>query len=1023
MKELRSLADDAIVEFLGTVEMFSAFSAADLQHLATYVDSRWYEFGEPVFEAGQKNAGLYVIRSGTVRLFSEDNGKEVSQGVRKAGDVVAEIGALREHAHDVSARASTKTEVLFLSREAIASVLATNKDAAAFLTSYTAIRMAGGVVGRLFELKGKVDQAELAQLVRSLGVKRVEAGATILTQGSSEDRRLYVVRQGKVKITREEEGTQYPIGIARQGEFFGEFAALNPGEQPASVVAETDVLLLVIPTDTLRLLLERKPQIKEFLESRVNAAERELERQKQLAERRGRRLLLDLAGRTGAGEKVIPRFELVEQAEEADCGAACLAMISKHYGIAITLGKLREMANVTTEGATLDSLARVGESLGFTARGMKCTYESMLGFELPFIAHWEGYHYIVVYGVSKRHVWVADPARGFAKMTAADFEKGWTGTCLLFSPSADLSQARAGQSPWMRFVRYLAPFKHIIGYVAMATLVIELLGVVPPIIVQNILDRVVVHQNLNLLHVLIVGLIIVHVFTRLTTLMRGFLANFIRRNLDFEMISGFFRHTLSLPLDFFNRRRTGDIFARFQENMKVRNFLTESTVSTLLNALMAFIYFIVMFMYSVKLAFLLIAFLIPMGFLTVMVTPRIKQYARRAFETSTDAESVLMETLSGAETVKAMGIERPMRMRWESRYAKALDVQYRAQRFDLLVGFTGQMLSAASSVVILWIGASLVLNGQLTIGQLIAFTMLMGSAMAPVMGLIGLWDQLQETGVAMERLGDVLDLDPEQKPQEIESRIMLPSLKGDIRFDNVFFRYGGKENRFVLENIRFSIESGQMIAIVGQSGSGKTTLAKLVAGFYAPTEGSIYVDGYDMSLVEKEYYRAQLGYVMQNNLLFSGTVAENIAAGEENPDRRRVVEVAKMADAHNFISAMPIGYEQIVGERGMGLSGGQMQRLCIARALYHDPRVLILDEATSALDSQSESNILRNMQDVLKGRTSIVIAHRLSTIMNADKILVLYNGSIVEEGAHRELIERKGMYHQLVQKQMMSSAA
>ena len=226
----------------------------------------------------------------------------------------------------------------------------------------------------------------------------------------------------------------------------------------------------------------------------------------------------------------------------------------------------------------------------------------------------------------------------------------------------------------------------------------------------------------------------------------------------------------------------------------------------------------------------------------------------------------------------------------------------------------------------------------------------------------------------------------------------------------------------MLENIKLEIKPGQLVAIVGQSGSGKTTLAKLIAGFYPPVEGAIYVDGYDLNVVDKEYYRSQLGYVMQNNLLFSGTVADNIAAGEENPDRRRAVDVAKLADAHAFISAMPLGYDQVVGERGMGLSGGQMQRLCIARALYRDPRVLILDEATSALDSQSESNILRNMQSVLKERTSIVIAHRLSTIMNADKILVLYNGSIVEEGKHDELVARRGMYQQLVQKQMMGAA-
>jgi len=264
-------------------------------------------------------------------------------------------------------------------------------------------------------------------------------------------------------------------------------------------------------------------------------------------------------------------------------------------------------------------------------------------------------------------------------------------------------------------------------------------------------------------------------------------------------------------------------------------------------------------------------------------------------------------------------------------------------------------------------------------------------------------------------------MEPEQKVEDISSRVILPDLQGDIRLDGVYFRYGGNETDYVLENISFNIEPGQLVAIVGQSGSGKTTLAKLLVGFYKQTEGKITVDGYDMEVVDKEYYRNQIGYVMQSNLLFSGTIAENIASGEDNPDRRKIVAVAKQADAHGFISNMPLGYEQIVGERGMGLSGGQMQRLCIARALYHDPRLLIFDEATSALDTQSESNILNSMQDILKGRTAVVIAHRLSTIMRADKILVLYKGAIAEEGSHTELVERKGMYYQLVQKQMASA--
>jgi ATP-binding cassette subfamily B protein len=270
----------------------------------------------------------------------------------------------------------------------------------------------------------------------------------------------------------------------------------------------------------------------------------------------------------------------------------------------------------------------------------------------------------------------------------------------------------------------------------------------------------------------------------------------------------------------------------------------------------------------------------------------------------------------------------------------------------------------------------------------------------------------------MERLGDVLDMEPEQKPGDVASRVVLPDLQGEVRLENVYFRYGGNETAYVLENISLDIRPGELVAIVGRSGSGKTTLAKLLVGFYPPSEGKIMIDGYEMSVIDKDYYRAQVGYVMQSNLLFSGTIAANIASGDDSMDRRRIEEVAKMADAHAFIAKLPLGYEQVVGERGMGLSGGQVQRLCIARALYHDPRLLVFDEATSALDTQSESNIIGNMNEILKGRTAVIIAHRLSTIMRADKILVLYEGAVVEQGRHEELVERRGMYYQLVQKQL-----
>ena len=1003
---------------LASAEILTPLAPAELEALAAQAEIRSYGFGDTVCSAGDPAPGLMLVKSGSVRVFTVEAGKEISMGVKKQGDFFAEIAMLREYRHESSVRASGRTELLVIPREAIAPVIAGNLPARDFITSYVAISSAGGFVTKLFDLRGKVGKGELEELVRSVGVKRIAAGREILKQDSREDRRLYVIRSGEVRLVRSDAGSEYPLAVLGQGEIFGEKACLMRQEQVASAIAATDTTLLVIPEKTVHQVLERNSRLREVLEERMRHIERELERQKRLAERRRRPVMLDLQSRAGLNERLIRRFPLVEQAEEMDCGAACLAMLCRHYGIPITLGKLRELANVTTEGATLDSLARVGETLGFTTRGMQCTYDSLLGFELPFIVHWEGYHYVVVYGISSERVWVADPALGFRKMSVREFERGWSGTCLVFTPGQDQAQLVASRSPWIRFVGYLKPYKKILTQVFIATFVIQLLGIVPPLIIQNVLDGVIVHQNVSLLHLLIVGLIIANLFSQIMATIRAYLANFMVRNMDFTMMSQFFKHTMSLPFSFFAKRKTGDILARFQENQTIRAFLTESTVTTLLNLLMVFIYFSIMFVYNVKLTLLLIGFVIPIVALTVIATPRVKAYAREVFTASTDAQAFLMEALGGVETIKGMGMERPVRLKWEKKYVKALETQYRAQAFHIWVGLASQLLNAAVTISILWVGANLVLARELTIGQLIAFNALMGSVLAPLMGLVGLWNLLNDAGVAMERLGDVLDMEPEQKASDIASRVVLPDLKGQIRLENVYFRYGGNETAYVLENISLDIHPGELVAVVGRSGSGKTTLAKLLVGFYPPSEGKLVVDGYDMSVIDKDSYRSQVGYVMQSNLLFSGTIAANIASGDESPDRRRIEEVAKMADAHPFIAKLPLGYEQVVGERGMGLSGGQVQRLCIARALYHDPRLLVFDEATSALDTQSESNIMSNMNEILKGRTAVIIAHRLSTIMRADKILVLYEGAVVEQGRHEELVERRGMYYQLVQKQL-----
>ena len=766
--------EQTLAGFLASVEILSPLSPAELDILAEQAQSRFYAFGDTVCSAGEAAAGLFVVKTGSVRVFTEENGKEISMGVRKTGEVFAEIAMLREHQHESSVRASGKTELLVIPREVLAPLIAGNMAARDFVTSYVAISSAGGFVTKLFDLRGKVSKAELEDLVRSVGVKRVAAGREILKQDSREDRRLYVIRRGEVRLARTEAGTEYPLATLTQGEIFGEKACMLRQEQMASVTAVSDATLLVIPEKTIHQVLERNPKLREVLEDRIRYVERELDRQKRLAERRKRPVVLDLQSSAARNEKLIKRFALVEQAEEMDCGAACLAMLCRHYGIAITLGKLRELANVTTQGATLESLAKVGETLGFSTRGMQCTFDALLGFELPFIVHWEGYHYVVVYGISAERVWVADPALGFRKMSVKEFERGWSGTCLVFTPGQEQAELGATRSPWIRFVGYLKPYKKLLLHLFIATFVIQLLGVVPPLIIQNILDGVIVHQNLSLLHLLILGLIISSLFTQIMATIRAYLANFMVRNMDFTMMSQFFKHTMSLPFSFFAKRKTGDILARFQENQTIRAFLTESTVTTLLNLLMVFIYFTIMFMYNVKLTLLLIAFVIPIVGLTVVATPRIKSYAREVFSASTDAQAFLMEALGGVETIKGMGMERGVRLKWEKKYVKALETQYRAQTFHIWVGLASQLLKAAVTIAILWVGANLVLSRELTIGQLIAFNALMGSVLGPLMGLVGLWNLLNDAGVAMERLGDVLDIEPEQKPGDVASRVVLP---------------------------------------------------------------------------------------------------------------------------------------------------------------------------------------------------------------------------------------------------------
>ncbi len=1012
--------------------LFSGFSDDELTWLLEAGETRQFGFGDILCTAGEKPGGLIFVMEGAVRLFRGlAGGGEINLGVKKKGECLAEFGAIANVTIDYSARSSGKTRVLLIDRNSINTLFAQSADAQRTETFKKSVLLAamGGLVATMFGFKPGVSDINTG-LVQSIGVKSVKAGEHIVHQGDAADRRLYVVRKGRV-LLQLENATETPVNISKvgEGETFGEHSCINKSPQPASAIAETDVVLLIIPHRTVGEIIHLNLDLREVLDQRAQRLIKDISLQKDLIEQgKKSKGSLFLGGKSIAGQRVLKRFSLIEQAEQMDCGATCLAMICKHYGLSISRGKLREMVNTTLEGATLDSLAKVGESLGFNVQGVRCSFDVLSDFELPFIAHWEGYHYVVVHGISKNRVWVADPSLGFVEYTREEFEKGWEGICLQFSFNAEQLEKKKSEhsttSPWTHFLKLLVPQRKTLILVLLVTFLIELLSLVPPMVVQQILDTVLVYESSQLLFFLIGALVATHFLSQITTLLRAYFFNFIIRKLDYAMVSGFYRHAFALPLSYFITRRTGDIVARFQENEKIRSFLTDSTITTILNVLMLFIYLAVLIGYSMKLTLLLLATVVPLVALTLLVTPKFKKYSREQFATETEAESLLIETLSGAETVKAMGIERPQRMKWERKYLKALGVRYRSAQFEAYVEFFSGLFNAISSIIVLAVGSKMVIDQQLSIGQLMAFNMLSGQVMQRMMELVGMWDEIHDAGVSMERLRDVLDLEPEQSPQELETLIQLPDMQGSIQVENVGFRYPGDNHApAVLHNVSFNVEAGESIAIVGQSGSGKTTLAKLLIGFFEPQDGgTIKVDGYDLQRIDMGTLRKKVGYVMQSNLLFSGSIAENISLGSDTQDMGRIVEVAKLADAHHFIDKLPNGYEQVVGERGVGLSGGQVQRLCIARALYRDPRILIFDEATSALDTQSEGNIVKNLQEVLQGRTSIVIAHRLSTIRNADRIIVMYAGGIAEMGSHDELIETPGMYYQLIKNQLSPDA-
>lgn len=874
-------------------------------------------------------------------------------------------------------------------------------------------------------------------------------------QGTDVEPGIYIVIANKVRLL---DNAGELIATLESGTSFGEFTLFPEAEfKPYAARASINLQLCFIPGELLRSLMANHPQIREHLWQEAlsrNSLQIDSDNSPQTAmsttgcayasnstlshnhsidilstaspqphqKKISKAYFPNPSQRVGhLWQRVTQRYPFFAQQSASDCGAACLVMVSRYWGKRFSVNRLRDIANVDRNGASLRGLLTAAESLGFATRPVKASLKQLAKQKLPVIAHWEGKHYIVVYEITPKHVIVADPAIGQRTLSHAEFQADWTGYTLLLQPTAMLKDTKETSTPFWQFFELLKPHGLVMLEVFIASVFIQIFGLITPLFTQLILDRVVVQRSELTLTAVGIGLLIFNLFRVAMIGLRQYLLDHTANRIDLALIVGFIRHTLRLPLSFFESRYVGDIISRVQENRKIQRFLSGEALSILLDLLTVFIYVGLMFWYSWKMALLALVIVPPFALLALIATPFLQRISREIFNAITNESSYLIEALTGIRTVKATAVEHTVRWHWEELLNKEIKTNFSGQVISNRLQIFSNGIQAVVTTTLLWFGAYLVIQNQLTIGQLVAFNMLLGNIITPFQRLIVLWNQLQEVVIAVERINDVLDTEPEEDLQH-QTRQNLLHIKGNIRFENVIFRYHPDSDINILENLNFEVKSGQMIALVGRSGSGKTTLSKLVLGLYPPTDGKVMIDGQDISSISLRSLRQEVGVVDQDTFLFGGTIRENISLGYPGAPLAEVIEAGKLAGADDFIKKLPMGYETQIGEGGGLLSGGQRQRIAIARALLGNPRLLILDEATSHLDTESERIIQQNLNTILKGRTTLVIAHRLSTVQNADMILVLDRGMLIESGTHEELMAKRGHYFYLNQQQLQGIA-
>ncbi|WP_223528965.1 type I secretion system permease/ATPase [Pseudomonas sp. BF-B-26] len=694
----------------------------------------------------------------------------------------------------------------------------------------------------------------------------------------------------------------------------------------------------------------------------------------------------------------------------ADTGLVCLVMLARFHSVAASAEQLAHEFAPAQQLFTSRELLLAARKLGLKAKSVNTTIARLDRTPLPAIAANGDGTFFIIAKLDQGKALIQDPrAERPEVISFEDLAARWTGELLLVRSESGLP-GETSRFDFTWFIPAIVKYRKLLGEVLLVSFALQLFALVTPLFFQVVMDKVLVHHGLTTLDVIAAGLLGIMLFESALSGLRSYVFAHTASRIDVELGSRLFRHLINLPLAYFQARRVGDSVARVRELENIRSFLTGNAITLLLDVLFSVVFVLVMFYYSGWLTLIVLMSLPLYVLVSLFVTPLLRARLQDSFTRGAENQAFLVETVNGIDTVKSMAVEPQAIRKWDNQMAAYVAAGFKTQTLSTIANESVSLIGKLVTVATLWLGARLVIDGQLSVGELIAFNMLAGRVSGPIMRLAQLWTSFQQTGVSVQRLGDILNTRTELSQA---TRSALPPLRGLIEFDQVHFRYRADGSE-VLRGVSLQIAAGEVIGVVGRSGSGKSTLTRLLQRLYVPERGRVLVDGMDLALADVSSLRRQIGVVLQDNMLFNRSIRENIALSDPGAPLEAVMHAASMAGAHEFILELPEGYDTMVGEHGTSLSGGQRQRVAIARALIGNPRILIFDEATSALDYESERIIQQNMQSICAGRTVIIIAHRLSAVRDANRILVVDRGQIVEQGSHAELLTHQaGHYSRL----------